>query len=116
MPAFAEKVWQVFQVDVDVSRLIGLDAAVLGARSLDLEAAQIAYAQSRLFCDLPAQSASIGEFQHADAGTPLMAMGTVLTNTTEGRRTSEDITIFDSSGIALQDLYMAEATIASTSS
>lgn len=74
------------------------------------------FAQSRLFCDLPGQSARIGEFQHAGTGVSLIAIGAILTNTTEGRRTPEEITIFDSSGIALQDLYMAEAIIAATSS
>ena len=70
------------------------------------------FPNSRLFCDLPEQSARIGEFQHADVGVALTALGAVLTDTAEGRRSSEDITIFDSSGIALQDLYVAEAIIA----
>ena len=72
-------------------------------------------AQSRLFCDLPEQSARIGEFQHVDAGISLTAIGAVLSDTAEGRRTAEEITIFDSSGIALQDLYIAEAIIAAAS-
>jgi len=74
------------------------------------------FALSRLFCDLPEQSARIGEFQHADAEIPMSAIGTVLTDATKGRRTPEEITIFDSSGIALQDLYMAEAIIAASAS
>lgn len=74
------------------------------------------FAQSRLFCDIPEQSARIGEYQHAETGLPLTAIGSVLTNTTEGRRTVAETTIFDSSGIALQDLYIAESIIAATSS
>ena len=35
--------WQVFQVDVDISGLIGLEATVLGAGGLDLQVAQIAH-------------------------------------------------------------------------
>jgi len=73
------------------------------------------FAQSRLFCDLPEQSARIGEFQHAESGIPLTAIGAVLSDTSEGRRTAKEITIFDSSGIALQDLYIAEFIIAATS-
>ncbi|MVO17517.1 ornithine cyclodeaminase family protein [Parasedimentitalea huanghaiensis] len=73
------------------------------------------FAQSRLFCDLPEQSARIGEFQHAEAGTSLTAIGSVLTESSKDRRATDDITIFDSSGIALQDLYTAEAIIAATS-
>ncbi|WIY23803.1 ornithine cyclodeaminase family protein [Parasedimentitalea psychrophila] len=74
------------------------------------------FSQSRLFCDLPEQSARIGEFQHVDAGMSLTAIGAALSDTAEGRRTAEEITIFDSSGIALQDLYIAESIIAATSS
>lgn len=47
---------------------------------------------------------------------PLSAIGAVLTDAARGRRTAEEITIFDSSGIALQDLYMAEAIIAASAS
>ncbi|AZV76906.1 ornithine cyclodeaminase family protein [Parasedimentitalea marina] len=74
------------------------------------------FAESRLFCDLPEQSARIGEFQHADSETPLTAIGAVLTDPAKGRQTSEETTIFDSSGIALQDLYIAEAIIAAAAS
>jgi len=74
------------------------------------------FAESRLFCDLPEQSARIGEFQHADSETPLTAIGAVLTDPAKGRQTTEETTIFDSSGIALQDLYIAEAIIAAAAS
>lgn len=67
---------------------------------------------AQLFCDLPAQSVKIGEFQHVatEIGTGevgLTALGHVLTGEAPGRSASEAITIFDSSGIALQDLYIA---------
>lgn len=74
------------------------------------------FSQSRLFCDLAEQSARIGEFQHANAEMAMSTIGAVLTGTAEGRRTVEEITIFDSSGIALQDLYVAEAIITAASS
>jgi hypothetical protein len=65
--------------------------------------------EARLFCDLPAQAVRIGELQHVaqliDDGTlTLTAVGDVLTGQTEGRHSEQDITVSDSSGIALQDL------------
>lgn len=68
------------------------------------------FRRARLFCDLPDQSARIGEFQHAAPGTPLTAIGTVLTGAA-GRQNEDEITVFDSSGISLQDLYMAKAIL-----
>jgi ornithine cyclodeaminase len=70
------------------------------------------FERARLFCDLPAQSRRIGEFQHlADGAGPLTAIGDVLTGRAEGRRDPADITVFDSSGIALQDLFIADALL-----
>ncbi len=71
------------------------------------------YARAQLFCDLVAQSVVIGEFQHAAAliqagAVSLTQIGTVLSGQTPGRLDDQAITIFDSSGIALQDLYIAE--------
>ena len=71
---------------------------------------------ARLFCDLPSQSVAIGEFQHvasfvADGTLTLTAIGDVLTGNAAGRRSPEDITVFDSSGIALQDLSVATALL-----
>ncbi len=70
------------------------------------------FPRARLFCDLPAQSARIGEFQHATPATPLIAIGAVLSGASEGRQSLKDITVFDSSGISLQDLHMAKAILA----
>lgn len=66
------------------------------------------YDRADLFCDLPAQSISIGEFQHfrGDVAT-ITAIGDVLEKRASGRISADQITVFDSSGIALQDLYMA---------
>jgi ornithine cyclodeaminase len=68
------------------------------------------FGRARLFCDLPSQSCRIGEFQHAGEASPT-AIGFVLTSHAEGRRTAEEITIFDSSGLSLQDLYVGQAVI-----
>ncbi|CAM3535059.1 ornithine cyclodeaminase family protein [Kibdelosporangium persicum] len=69
--------------------------------------------RARLCCDLPSQSVTIGEFQHvADLADTVTAIGDVLVGAAEGRRSPEDITVFDSSGIALQDLHVAQALLA----
>lgn len=64
-----------------------------------------------LFCDLPDQSLRIGEFQHADQGAAPTAIGSVLSGAAPGRRTPHEVTVFDSSGISLQDLYMARSIL-----
>lgn len=68
------------------------------------------YSQARLFCDLISQSKIIGEFQHAPSA-PLTAIGQVINNSTSGRTSDKAITIFDSSGIAIQDLFIADKLI-----
>jgi ornithine cyclodeaminase len=70
------------------------------------------FASAQLFCDLPEQSRVIGEFQHAAPHQVLTAIGDVLAGRSAGRNRDDQITIFDSSGISLQDLYMAEAVVA----
>jgi ornithine cyclodeaminase len=69
--------------------------------------------RSRLFADLVSQSTAVGEFQHVAAeissgSVHLDALGDVAIGRIPGRRSDEDITIFDSSGIALQDIFLAE--------
>lgn len=66
-----------------------------------------------LYADLPAQSLLIGEFQHLDQGRSkaVTAIGNVITGTARGRTDDDAVTVFDSSGIAVQDLYAAVAII-----
>jgi ornithine cyclodeaminase len=69
--------------------------------------------RARLFADLVPQSVEIGEFQYvaADiaAGTVrLDPLGDVARGKKAGRQSADDITIFDSSGIALQDIFLAK--------
>ncbi|MBA2460614.1 MAG: ornithine cyclodeaminase family protein [Actinobacteria bacterium] len=79
--------------------------------------AEIAVAElrrARLFCDDWEQASHGGELAAAVAEgvvgpgdvTPL---GAVLTGEAEGRRTDEEITVFDSTGLAIQDLAIAIA-------
>ncbi|RWC93150.1 MAG: ornithine cyclodeaminase family protein [Mesorhizobium sp.] len=72
--------------------------------------------KASLFCDLLSQSVQIGEFQHLrdaiDAGLlAVTPIGDVIEKRAPGRRFEDEITVFDSSGISLQDLYMADALI-----
>ncbi|WP_439658756.1 ornithine cyclodeaminase family protein [Lentzea sp. HUAS TT2] len=67
------------------------------------------YGTASLFCDLPEQSRTIGEFQHAEGATPV-ALGAVLAGAA-GRTSPDEITVFDSSGFALQDLTLAAALL-----
>ena len=69
------------------------------------------FERSTLFCDLPTQSVVIGEFQHAPESSELIAIGRVLDGEHSGRTSQSETTVFDSSGIALQDLYVASAIL-----
>lgn len=71
------------------------------------------FGSAQLFCDLPEQSRAIGEFQHADADAQLVPVGHVLTGKHSGRTDREAITVFDSSGLSVQDLYIAQSVLAS---
>jgi ornithine cyclodeaminase len=73
-------------------------------------------ARARVFTDEVAQSVTIGEAQHAvaagilDAGriTPL---GRVLTGADPGRQSPDEITLFDGTGVGLQDLAVAAVAV-----
>lgn len=73
-------------------------------------------ARAKTFTDERAQSVSIGECQHAiaqgliaeDAITPL---GLVIDGQHPGRQSAEDITLFDGTGVGLQDLAVAQAVL-----
>lgn len=74
------------------------------------------FSKARLFCDLPSQSTMIGEFQHVraqiEAGDlQLGQLGAALDGRIPGRTTSEEITVFDSSGISIQDLYIGQMIV-----
>ena len=73
-------------------------------------------AQARVFCDEVAQSITIGEAQHAvaqgliDAQT-VTPIGAVINATHAGRTSAEAITLFDGTGVGLQDLAVADAIV-----
>ncbi len=69
-------------------------------------------ARATVFTDEIAQSISIGETQHAiEAGliteTDITPIGAVINGTHAGRSNDEEITLFDGTGVGLQDLAVA---------
>ena len=78
------------------------------------EAAGAELARCRLFCDEWEQASHGGELAHAvDAGLvgreAVTQLGEVLTGVAGGRRSDDEITAFDSTGLAIQDLAIAIA-------
>ncbi|MDH5189338.1 MAG: ornithine cyclodeaminase family protein [Rhodospirillaceae bacterium] len=74
-------------------------------------------ADSVLFVDEAGQAISIGEFQHAFSGGMINeksfrgSIGQVIAGMCDGRRSDEEITIFDGTGVSLQDLVVAELAV-----
>ncbi|MBN2630238.1 MAG: ornithine cyclodeaminase family protein [Rhodobacteraceae bacterium] len=73
-------------------------------------------ARASVFTDEVAQSVSIGEAQHAVAAGLLDAsaitpLGDVLTGKHPGRRSAAEITLFDGTGVGLQDLAVAAMAV-----
>ncbi len=65
------------------------------------------YKRATLFCDFKKQSRDIGEFQHTSNHVKITEIHQVLSEPDNGRVREDQITVFDSSGIALQDLFVA---------
>ena len=73
-------------------------------------------ARVRVFCDDWEQASHNGDLVHAvEAGALrreyVTQLGDVLTGTAAGRQSSGDITVFDSTGLAIQDLAVALAAL-----
>jgi ornithine cyclodeaminase/alanine dehydrogenase-like protein (mu-crystallin family) len=69
-------------------------------------------ARARVFCDDWEQASHNGELAHAvEAGAltrdVVTELGAVLADDAEGRRSDDEITVFDSTGLAIQDLAIA---------
>jgi len=96
----------------------GAHVSAMGADSVGKqELSPQLVATARRFADVVAQSISIGEFQSAvRAGlieaADISTLGSALLDP-DFRRRDDEITIFDSSGMALQDLAMAELALES---
>ena len=73
-------------------------------------------ARVRVFCDDWEQASHNGDLAHAvEAGTvtrdDVAQLGDVLVDTAKGRQSDDDITVFDSTGLAIQDLAIALAAL-----
>jgi alanine dehydrogenase len=95
----------------------GLHLNMLGADgSGKAEAEPEAVARCRLFCDEWEQASHGGELTGAiEAGLVTQAevteLGEVLTGMAPGRRDAEAVTLFDSTGLAIQDLAICHAVL-----
>ena len=70
-------------------------------------------AAATVFTDERAQSVSIGETQHAVAAglleeTAITPIGAVINGAHPGRTSEDQITLFDGTGVGLQDIAVAE--------
>ena len=75
--------------------------------------------RAHLFCDAWEQASHGGELAAAVAAglitrEDVTELGAVLTGEADGRRSAGDITLFDSTGLAIQDLAIAKAAFAKT--
>ena len=80
----------------------------------EVEAALVA--RATVFTDEIAQSTTSGEAQHAIASgliteAAITEIGAVINDTHPGRTSAEEVTLFDGTGVGLQDLGVAEAVV-----
>lgn len=80
----------------------------------EVEAALLA--RATVFADELAQSTTIGEAQHAVAAglinaADIVPLGAVINGSHPGRTSAEQITLFDGTGVGLQDLAVAAAAV-----
>jgi len=80
----------------------------------EVEAALLA--RATVFTDEVAQSVSIGEAQHAIADglineSDIVQIGVVINGAHPGRSSEEEITLFDGTGVGLQDLAVASSVV-----
>jgi ornithine cyclodeaminase/alanine dehydrogenase-like protein (mu-crystallin family) len=97
--------------------LPGQHLAVLGADAHGkAEVSLEALGRCRLFCDEWEQASAGGELAHGvDAGVvtrdDVTQLGEVIAGSADGRSSAEETTLFDSTGLAIQDLGIASAVL-----
>jgi ornithine cyclodeaminase/alanine dehydrogenase-like protein (mu-crystallin family) len=71
-------------------------------------------ARAHVVADVRVQARESGELQHVDAGVAAAAveLADVLAGTAPGRRTDDDVVVFDSTGTAIQDAVAAVQILA----
>jgi alanine dehydrogenase len=106
------------QVVLDEGSLLrGQHASLMGADGPGkAEIAVAELARVRVFCDDWEQASHNGDLVHAVeegvlARDDVSQLGDVLIGTAEGRTSDDDITVFDSTGLAIQDLAIALAAL-----
>jgi ornithine cyclodeaminase len=95
----------------------GTHLACMGADTVgkqEVDAALVA--RARLFVDEPVQAITLGECQHAHAAglidpAALIPIGAVINSTQAGRTSADEITLFDSTGVGLQDVAAAQLAL-----
>jgi ornithine cyclodeaminase/alanine dehydrogenase-like protein (mu-crystallin family) len=106
------------QIVLDEGSLLrGQHASLMGADGpgkAEIAAAELE--RVRVFCDDWEQASHNGDLVHAvEAGAltreDVSQLGDVLIRTAEGRKSDDDITVFDSTGLAIQDLAIALAAL-----
>jgi ornithine cyclodeaminase/alanine dehydrogenase-like protein (mu-crystallin family) len=101
----------IFDSDLrEGQHIAALGADAKGKAEIDLPAVE----RCRLFCDEWAQASAGGELSGGSAAGIVVRdrvteLGEVIAGRAEGRRASEEITLFDSTGLAIQDLGIAIA-------
>ena len=63
------------------------------------------------FTDEIVQSKTIGEFQHLTTDVDITPIGAVIAGTGKGRTHDDQVTVFDGTGVGLQDLACAQAVV-----
>ncbi|MEO0497704.1 MAG: iminosuccinate reductase BhcD [Pseudomonadota bacterium] len=96
----------------------GTHIACMGTDTKGKQEVEAALVQrATVFTDEVAQSISIGEAQHAIAGglideADIAQLGAVINGTHAGRTSNDEITLFDGTGVGLQDLAVAASVVA----
>lgn len=80
----------------------------------EVEAALVS--RATVFTDEVAQAITIGECQHAFADgllneTAISELGAVINGQTPGRTSDDEVTLFDGTGVGLQDLAVASVVV-----
>jgi len=107
-----------FEPVVDPAALpAGAHVAAMGTDTQGKQELDVGFAsRASLFTDNVTQSVTIGEFQHAvaaglTAADAIVPLADVFAGTHPGRRSVDEITVYDGTGIGLQDLLAARAVL-----
>ena len=102
---------------MDAQVRTGTHVACMGTDTVgkqEVEAALVA--RATVFTDEEAQAVSLGECQHAVKAGLMEAgqvgqLGAVINGTVPGRTSADEVTLFDGTGVGLQDLAVAAAVL-----